>query len=397
MTITTNVPIIKLTPQGLQVPTAKEVLDGVLADFDKAFGGGLNKNLETPQGQLASSLAAIIHDRNNQIAWLINNLDPDYSDGVMQDAIGKIYFIKRKGQVNSVVNCEFVGLPGTIIPKDFVVKDEANNDWVLDEEISILDSGRVIGRMTGKGIYGAKANTINVLSQSIIGLDRVNNPQDAVIGNATESRTAFAERYKKSVAINSQGMPATVYSNVASLSGVIDCYVIDNPKDEIVQVGANNTPLNRHSIYVAVVGGNEQEIAEMIWRYAGNGCDFNGNTSVTVTDERYLTPKPSYQIKFQRPDDLPIYFQIKVKRGADLNIDSLVKNTIVNTFNANRVKIGSTIYSMGYISSLIDAVGKEYLLEVKVGKSLGNYSDSIEVGIDQYPTISQENIKVIIV
>lgn len=136
----TNVPNIQFTPQGLILPTEQEILNGVLADFNDAFGGNLNKNLETPQGQLASSIAAIIADKNNQIAWLVNNLDPDYSEGFMQDVIGKLYFIKRKGQINSTVQCTFYGLPGTTIPKGFIVKDENNNDWVLDQEISILSS-----------------------------------------------------------------------------------------------------------------------------------------------------------------------------------------------------------------------------------------------------------------
>ncbi|STY91698.1 hypothetical protein [Mannheimia haemolytica] len=63
MTIQTNVPSIQFTPQGLILPSEQEILNGVLADFNAAFGGGLSQNLETPQGQLASSIAAIIADK----------------------------------------------------------------------------------------------------------------------------------------------------------------------------------------------------------------------------------------------------------------------------------------------------------------------------------------------
>ena len=56
----TNVPPIVFTPTGLQVPQEAEVLTGVFEDYDDAFGGGLNPALETPQGQLVSSTAAII-------------------------------------------------------------------------------------------------------------------------------------------------------------------------------------------------------------------------------------------------------------------------------------------------------------------------------------------------
>ncbi len=57
-----HVPPIVFSPAGLTVPQPTEVLAGVFADIDEAFGGGLNPALETPQGQLATSQAAIIAD-----------------------------------------------------------------------------------------------------------------------------------------------------------------------------------------------------------------------------------------------------------------------------------------------------------------------------------------------
>lgn len=392
--MTTSVPPIQFTPQGLILPTEQEILNSVLDDIDRAFGGGLNRNLETPQGQLATSLAAIIAEKNNTIAWLVNNLDPDYSDGVMQDAIGKIYFVKRKGQINSTAECELNGLPGVIIPKGFIVKDENGHDWALDEQVSILEDGKVMGKFTANGTYAAKAHSINQLSQAIIGLDRVTNPQEAIAGVERESRNDFARRYENSVAINSQGMPATVYSNVAKLKGVVSCYVVDNPKGETVRIGANNTALLPHSVYVAAVGGDDEEIAETIHRYAGNGCDFNGNTVVQITDDRYLEPKPAYQVKFQRPAQTPIYFKVTVKRGAILEAEQLIKQSILKQFESNRLKIGATIYAMGFVADLVEKIGKEYLLSVNVGKSTTQFSDHVQIGIDQIPILSENNIKV---
>lgn len=393
-----NIPRLQFTPQGLVIPTQQEVLNGVLADFNQAFGGGLSQNLETPQGQLATSLAAAICDRDNQFAWLLNNLDPAYSDGIMQDAIGNIYFIKRKGQINSTAVCEFIGLAGTTIPKGFIVRDQANNDWVLDEEISILETGRVQGHLTAKGIYPAEANSINVIHQSIIGLDRVTNPLNAVTGVALESRQDFAKRIKKSVAINAQGMPSAVYSNVANLKGVQDCYVIDNPKGIAVQVGTSHYSLKPHSVYVAVVGGNNDEIAQTIWRYSGNGCDFNGNTTVTVTDDTYTDPKPSYEIQFMRPSAVPIYFQVKLKQGAVQGSEELVKSSLVRTFEkGNKNKIGSTLYAVEFVADLVKSLPDEHLLDVKISLNRTAYTDSVEVGIDQYPAISAQNVSVVFV
>ena len=101
--MSTQVPNIEITAAGLRIPTETEILNGVLADFNNAFGGNLNLNLETPQGQLASSMAAIIADKNNLIAELVNQVHPDYADGIMQDAVAKIYFLERKQATDSMV------------------------------------------------------------------------------------------------------------------------------------------------------------------------------------------------------------------------------------------------------------------------------------------------------
>ncbi len=90
-----SVPKLAFTDAGLVVPAETDILAGVQSDMNAAFGGGLNPALETPQGQLASSQAAIIGDKNNEIAYVTNQVDPQYADGRFQDAIARIYFLTR--------------------------------------------------------------------------------------------------------------------------------------------------------------------------------------------------------------------------------------------------------------------------------------------------------------
>ena len=67
MASSSSVPPLEFTPAGVVLPQESAVLAGVQADYDAAFGGGLNPALETPQGQLASSQAAIIADKNAEL------------------------------------------------------------------------------------------------------------------------------------------------------------------------------------------------------------------------------------------------------------------------------------------------------------------------------------------
>lgn len=390
--MSSHVPPVRFTPQGLQIPTETEVLNGVLADFNDAFGGGLNLNLETPQGQLASSLAAVIADKNNVIAELINQIHPEYAEGVMQDAIAQIYFLQRKPATDSAVVCEFVGLPGTQIPQGFIVQDAAGNQWVLQQEIGIPIGGKVNGTLIAAGQIEAHAHSVNVVYQALVGLDRVDNPHPAVPGRAEESRAEFAERRRRSVTINAHGTPQAVYANVFALDGVRDVYVIDNPKGQSVQAGATNYTLKPHSIYVAAVGGDDTAVAEAVLRYAGSGCDFNGNTEITVYDHSYNDPKPAYQVAFMRPNELPVYFRIKIERGAFIGADTAIKQAVINAFKG---RIGANLYAIGYVAPVVKAVPNVHVLDVEIGLSAGSMGNSVAVGIDQTPVVRAENIEVV--
>lgn len=389
----TNVPDIVIDDTGVKIPSETEVLNGVLADFNAAFGGNLNLNLETPQGQLASSLAAIINDKNNAIAQIVNQVHPDYADGAMQDAVAKIYFLERKASTDSVVECEFNGLAGTVIPKGFIVKDEAGNRWTLQNQAVIAESGTVAAVLTAQSGTEARAGTVTQIEQYVSGLDRVTNRQDAVAGRKTESREDFRERRKNSVAINAYGTPASVYANVFALDGVSDVYVVDNPKHTAETVGG--VSLKPHSLYVAAVGGKNEEIAREIWKYAGNGCDFTGNTTVTVLDESYAHPKPSYSISFTRPANAPVYFRVKVRDGGTFGYEQEVKAALLSSFrNKRKNKIGATIYAIDFAVSLA-SIPNLNLISVEVGFSNRSYSDRVTANIDKIPVLSSENIQVV--
>src|ERR1700726_4597556 len=120
--MTTNVPAPVFGPTGFTEPLESAVLAGVLADINAAFGGNLNQSLSTPQGQLASSLAAIIGEVNDTFIFYTNQTDPAFASGRMQDAIGAIYFLTRNPALSTVVSATCSGLPGVTIPVGALAK-----------------------------------------------------------------------------------------------------------------------------------------------------------------------------------------------------------------------------------------------------------------------------------
>ena len=118
----TSVPSPTFGPNGFVVPTEQAILAGVIADIQAAFNNKLNlsidnpSSLSTPQGQLASSMAALIGQANDTFLLQSQMTDPAYAFGRWQDAIARIYFVYRIGAQPTVLQIVCNGAVNVPIP-----------------------------------------------------------------------------------------------------------------------------------------------------------------------------------------------------------------------------------------------------------------------------------------
>lgn len=405
MALPSSVPKIQFTPAGLAIPVETDVLSGVQSDINAAFGGGLNPALETPQGQLASSQAAIIGDKNAEFAYFVNQVDPQYADGRFQDGIARIYFLTRKGATPTTVQATVTGLAGTVIPAGTMAQDTEGNTFICSGDVTIAATGTATAEFQNAetGPIPCAAGTLTQVYQAIPGWDAITNAADGALGSDVETRSDFEYRRKNSVAINANGTPGAIYAEVFNLPDVLDCYVLDNPSGVVVNQGATNYPMAANSVYVAVVGGTDEDIAKAIWRKKDLGCNYNGNTEVTVTDESgYSYPQPTYAVKFNRPDSLPILFAVSIVDDSSLpsNIVELVKAAIVARFNGtdgtNRERIGASIFASRYYGPVSGVATNVAVISILIGTVTATLS-KVDAGIDQRPSISADDITVTLV
>ena len=404
--MTTNVPDILFTPTGLVLPEESAVLAGVRADYNDAFGGNLNPAVETPQGQLASSTAAIIADKNEQFALFVNQVNPDTASGFMQDAIARLYFLDRKPGTPTSVVLDCMGAFGTLIDVGAMAQDTSGNLYMCTQAGTIPPGGTVSLPFvcTVDGPTACPANTVTTIYKAIVGLDSVNNPLAGVPGNFVESQAAFAYRREQSVALNGKGSLPSIYAAVFACDGVIDVYVTENTTNSTITKGATNYPLVEHSLYVAAVGGTPEQIAKAIWLKKDVGCDYNGNTSVVVTDESgYLPPLPTYTVKYQIPASLPIKFAVSIRNSTDLPLDIVmqVKAAITSAFigedGGQRVRIGSEVFASRFVNAVSKIAPSVLVLSIKIGTTTPALLDSLLIGIDQAPTVTDADITVALV
>lgn len=395
-----TIPNIQFTAQGIEAPTREAVTNGLWDMMRQAFGPNITRDARTPQGQLVTSLTAVITDRDSQFIELANNFDPRYSFGKFQEALGAIYFLSRSEATRSVVTLEFTGLAGNVVPIGAQVQDDNGNIWETTQtgEVAVA-TGTVtlLARAQVPGPIQAATGTINNLLDTLPGIDRAENTVPAVPGSNEESRADFELRRAESVAANSRLTNSAVYGAVFDLADVIDVRVVDNPSDDAITVGATNYPMIRNSLLVSVVGGDDYEIAGKIMVKGGTGCSFMGNTEVLWKDTDNYDDgfPPEYVVKFLRPTIVPLYFDIRVADFSTVSGPqiSAARQSIANQLASGprRARIGGTVVASSFGCGLDSALG---VVEIKVSTDGATWLSLIEFGIDQFPSTAANLITV---
>ena len=227
----TNVPAPTFGPTGFIAPTEAQILAGVQADQQAAFGGAQNQGLNTPQGQIASSQAASLGDAFSAFCALANGVDPAFATGRMQDAIARIYFLTRNPAQSTVVTATVTGATGTVIPVNARARDQGGNIYLCTQAGTIPVGGSINLTFACQtpGPIACPAGYLSKIFQAIPGWDSITNATDGVLGNDVETRADFEYRRQQSVALNATGITASILANVLAVPGVLDAYAMENP------------------------------------------------------------------------------------------------------------------------------------------------------------------------
>lgn len=391
---TTNVPPITWVNGMPVLPTEQEILTGRKADFTGVYGSGLNTAPTTPQGQIIASDTAIIGDANANIALVASQVDPDQAEGAFQDAIGAIYFLQRFAAAGSVKTVTCIGKVGTPIPAGAFIQDPSGFFWAATGQINIGSSGSQDGtfQCTTTGPIAWPGNTPATIITQVNGWDQAVSALAAAVGRDVESRAAFENRRRQSVAINSHGTTDTIKGNVLAIPNVLSAYAIDNPSGGPITVGTTTFTVIAHSILVSVFGGLAAAIAEAIWTGKDGGCAYNGNTTANVADTSYpIGDQPIYPVTWQTAAPTPVYFLVTLQNNSALpaNIKQLVQAAVLATFNGTdaagsvpagiALTISGSRYStqINLISTAINIENIQVALQVATtGESVGTGNGS---------------------
>jgi hypothetical protein len=227
--MTTNVPAITWINGAPVLPAESAILAGIQADQDSAFGGGMNMVLTEPQGQLAQSQTAIVGDKNSQIAYVSNQVNPSMASGQWQDAIGNLYLMQRIAGAGTVVEAPCIGAATTVIAAGLVAQDQSGYLYSVTASETIPASGTVSVSFQCQTQGPIPVPTSLTIYAGVGGWDTIGTPTGGVEGNLVETRAAFELRRQNTLAANAQGIPTAVLGVVFNVNNVLDAYVLSNP------------------------------------------------------------------------------------------------------------------------------------------------------------------------
>lgn len=386
-----------INKNGFTLSTLKEYLATWQNKLREIFGNdfvikkeGVVDNIAT-----ASSLSAM--DLENQIAFLIKQMNPLTAEGEWQDKLYYLIGLTRRQATYTIVSRTCEGTPNTVIPTgELVIENASTKDQFRNNDpINIGENGKGLGSFTAEesgAIDLPEDAAINIVTP-LANLTGIYYEEGNLIsiGKDYETDQEFRERWlltSSTAGANTEdGLRKALLALVNTKS---DLKIFENRTNETVN------ELEPHTQRIVINSAFDDEtIAQTIFDKIvdGNMAGLQGSISVEVTDSEGQTET----IKFDRAEVQDIYIQVKVavKNGIPLaTVQSEVKNNIMAYITEHGFDMGSTIYANMFAASIYEADGVAGITQLKISKNNLDWVDQIQLSKTQVPNFDSTRIQV---
>lgn len=327
-----------LDVNGLQTKTFTELRTELVIAFQAIYGNDINVDQNSPDGQQIDIFTENGVDIREVLTQINAGFDPDQAIGRVLDQRVAINGITRNEGTYTFQNVEIttdralnlIGLDSQSneldpsVPGLYSVKDDAGTIFHLLDSQSIIGPGTFSFNFRAATIGQVEVivNTITTPETVLAGVTGINNPSSAnSIGQNEEKDSELKQRRRISTAIASIGNLDGLEAALKGLDGVTTALAEEN---DTKIVDSNGTEPN--TIWCIVEGGDDVEIATVIYSRKTTGCGMRGDQVVSIprTNNRF------YAVKFDRPGNEDLYIRASLSiPGESFNPDD-VKEAIVN-------------------------------------------------------------------
>lgn len=236
--------------------------------------------------------------------------------------------------------------PVTVPVSSLVKQSSTNVLWQTLTEVIIPanDTVEVSLRSVETGPYTAEVGSIDTIVSLVNGWSEVDNEESAVTGRDRETDTELRIRAAFEIVSSKGGVLDAIKNRIRNeVTGVTFVAGKENRTDDTVD------GLLPHSYLFVVVGGDDEEVGQMIFSSKPAGIQTNGSIEIEVTDDFGNTQI----IKYDRAYDTNIYLVVNItKDNAKFpsNGSDLVKKYLVD-YGKNLIN-GETVINHYLVGSL---------------------------------------------
>jgi uncharacterized phage protein gp47/JayE len=225
-----------------------------------------------------------------------------------------------------------------------------------------------------KGFIQVPANTLTNIITPIAGWLSVYNPLAGVTGRNIETDVELRSRFFQSLRIGSTGTVEALRAGIRNVAGVTVADVYENY--ELFTVGG----IPSKAFESVVLGGEDVDIAKMIWSKKPAGIEPYGSISVIIQDSEGI----DQLVKFSRPTPVYVFVEITITLDASntypVNGDEVIKNSVLEKIKA--LNVGQDVIYQSFYQSVFSVSGIE-----SATIQIGGTTDELTP-----PTLSSNNI-----
>lgn len=347
-----------LTETGIQIERLNDIVKRFEDGFKQIYGQNIDLSPSTPDGQMVGILAQIKMDIEELSENVYRQLDPDVATGAwLEQRVAYAGLMRRGASYSYLRSVILTGEPNTHLYAGIVVSDQNKVRWVLTTDIQLDSngSGRADFRSEQLGSFNLAKNTTLTIETVTLGLTNAVTFENAEVGVEEETDTQLRERFLFSRTKNAQNSAEAITAKIAALPDVKQVRVLENNTAQRDALG-----VEPHSIDVIVYGGNDEEIANVIYQNKGAGVGLQGNTLANLKKDGEMRP-----IRFDKVSLVDIQVSMRCVRYEDF---TEIDKDQIKKLLANQVfKIGQTV-SLSRLYSPINQVGGFWVKELKIAR-----------------------------
>lgn len=386
-----------INKNGFTLSTLKEYLATWQNKLREVFGNDfvIKKEGVVDNVATASSLSAM--DIENQIAYLIKQMNPLTAEGEWQDKLYYLIGLVRNQATYTIVSRTCEGTPNTVIPAGSLMIENAStkDQFKNNDPINIGEDGKGLGSFTAEesgAIDLPEDATINIVTP-LANLSGVYYEEGNVIniGKDYETDQEFRERWlltSSTAGANTEdGLRKALLELVNTKS---DLKIFENRTNQTVD------GLEPHTQRIVINSAYDDEtIAQTIFDKLvdGNMAGLQGSISITVSDSEGQTET----IKFDRAAVQDIYLKVRVSIRSGVSLATAqtnIKENIMKYISNHSFDMGSKIFANMFASSVYEIDGVTGISELKISGNGSSWVDVIQLTETQVPNFDSTRIQV---